>query len=89
MNVNDLQEFKTMIDGVDYEDGSEVSKWFEACGDASEESDSEEGTKYLIKASNFVGSLRSRMAFGNRRRRVVIISLSSSMTRMARTVCLH
>ncbi len=22
MNVNDLQEFKTMIDGVDYEDGS-------------------------------------------------------------------
>ena len=31
MNVNDLQEFKTMIDGVDYEDGSEVSKWFEAC----------------------------------------------------------
>lgn len=55
MNVNDLQEFKTMIDGVDYEDGSEVSKWFEACGDASEESDSEEGTKYLIKASNFVG----------------------------------
>ena len=55
MNVNDLQEFKTMIDGVDYEDGSEVSKWFEACGDASVESDSEEGTKYLIKASNFVG----------------------------------
>lgn len=55
MNVNDLQEFKTMIDGVDYEDGSEVSKWFEACVDASEKSDSEEGTKYLIKASNFVG----------------------------------
>ena len=57
MNVNDLQEFKTMIDGVDYEDGSEVSKWFEACvdADAFEKSDSEEGTKYLIKASNFVG----------------------------------
>lgn len=55
MNVNDLQEFKTMIDGVDYEDGSEVSKWFEACVDAFEKSDSEEGTKYLIKASNFVG----------------------------------
>lgn len=55
MNVNDLQEFKTMIDGVDYEDGSEVSEWFEACGDASTVSDSEEGTKYLIKASNFVG----------------------------------
>ena len=55
MNVNDLQEFKTMIDGVDYEDGSEVSKWFETCGDASTVSDSEEGTKYLIKASNFVG----------------------------------
>lgn len=57
MKVNDLQEFKTMIDGVDYEDGSEVSKWFEACvdADAFEKSDSEEGTKYLIKASNFVG----------------------------------
>lgn len=55
MKVNDLQEFKTMIDGVDYEDGSEVSEWFEACGDASTVSDSEEGTKYLIKASNFVG----------------------------------
>lgn len=55
MNVNDLQEFKTMIDGVDYEDGSEVSKWFEACGDASTVSDSKEGTKYLIKASKFVG----------------------------------
>lgn len=55
INVNDLQEFKTMIDGIDYEDGSEVSKWFEACGDASMVSDSEEGTKYLIKASNFVG----------------------------------
>lgn len=55
MNVNDLQEFKTMIDGVDYEDGSEVSKWFEACVDAFEKSDSEEGTKYLIKASIFVG----------------------------------
>ena len=44
-----------MIDGVDYEDGSEVSKWFEACGDASTVSDSKEGTKYLIKASKFVG----------------------------------
>lgn len=55
MNVNDLQEFKTMIDGVNYEDGSEVSKWFEACGDASTVSDSKEGTKYLIKASKFVG----------------------------------
>lgn len=55
MNVNDLQEFKTMIDGVDYEDGSEVSKWFEACGDASTFSTSDYGTKYLIKASKFVG----------------------------------
>ena len=55
MNVNDLQEFKTMIDGVDYEDGSVVSKWFEACGDASKKSNSKEGKKYLIEASNFVG----------------------------------
>ena len=36
MNVSDLQEFKNMIDGVDYEDDDAVSRWFEACGDASD-----------------------------------------------------
>ena len=55
MNVNELQEFKNMIDGVDYEDGDAVSRWFEACGDASVVSTSDNGTKYLIMASNFVG----------------------------------
>ena len=55
MNVSDLQEFKNMIDGVDYEDDDAVSRWFEACGDASVVSSSDYGTKYLIIASNFVG----------------------------------
>ena len=55
MNVSDLQEFKNMIDGVDYEDGDAVSRWFKACGDASVVSSSDYGTKYLIMASNFVG----------------------------------
>lgn len=44
-----------MIDGVDYEDGDAVSRWFKACGDASVVSSSDYGTKYLIMASNFVG----------------------------------
>ena len=55
MNVSDLQEFKNMVDGVDYEDDDAVSRWFEACGDASVVSSSDYGTKYLIIASNFVG----------------------------------
>lgn len=55
INVNELEDFKTMIDGVEYDEDEALSKWFEACGEASTVSESETGVKYLIVASNFVG----------------------------------